>query len=142
MVASPKDLLYGELAAEKRPTGLDDPSCVLKTLFLFSKNTYKTAATLQYDAYSTKITFAKKNYILLASTPIPTWEAVAADRDAWKRGVQKGLMEFKAELMRQAEEKRTQRKAQPPAERSASTFICAQCSRDCHWLLHRNSRPQ
>ncbi len=64
MVASPKDLLYGELAAEKRPTGLDDPSCVLKTLFLFGKNTYKTAATLQYDTYSTKITFAKKkNYI-------------------------------------------------------------------------------
>lgn len=40
-----------------------------------------------------------------------TGEAVAADRDAWKCGLQKALTQFEVELMRQAEEKRFQRKA-------------------------------
>ncbi|XP_069159445.1 uncharacterized protein [Procambarus clarkii] len=62
----PKDLLYGELASGRRPTGR--PQLRFK------------------DAY--------KRDLKQMNIDINTWEAAAADRSAWRCKVQKGLQQF------------------------------------------------
>lgn len=108
-----KDLLYGELASGRRPTGKQ----------LRFKN-------------------ACKCDLKQMNIDINTWEAAAADRSAWRCKVRKGLQQFQDELKRQAEENRLQRSSRPLSDTPASVFICARRSRDCHSRvnLHCHSR--
>ena len=110
----PKDLLYGELASGKRPTGR--PQLHFKDVC--------------------------KRDIKVLGINTDTWEAVASDRSAWKHTVQDRLAQFEEDSTQRAKEKRRQRKEQPPADRGATAFTCAICGRDCHSRigLHSHSR--
>lgn len=65
----PKDLLYGELASGRRPTG--------RPQLRFKDACKRDLKQLNID--------------------INTWEAAAADRSAWRCRVQKGLQQFENE---------------------------------------------
>ena len=111
----PKDLLYGELATGKRPTGRPH---------MRYKDIYKR--DLQDNAIETD-----------------NWEKVAADRCTWKSEVKKGLKNFECNMIQQAEQKRLRTKLQQHAEKIPSSYKCEQCGRDCHSRIglcsHRRS---
>ena len=79
----PKDLLYGELAQGKRPTGRPQLR-------------YKDAC---------------KRDLKALGIDINGWEILASERSAWRQAVQEGLSEFEETLAEQAEIKRQTRKA-------------------------------
>ena len=110
----PKDLLYGELASGKRPTGR--PQLRLKDV-------------------------CKRDLKALAINP-NGWEAAAADRDTWRCQVKHSLAQYERDLTRQAGEKHQRRKQRASAYFPASVFTCARCGRDCHSRigLHSQSR--
>ncbi|XP_063596220.1 uncharacterized protein LOC134773073 [Penaeus indicus] len=84
----PKDLIYGELAQGKRPTGRP-------------QQRYKDVCKRDLKAMDIDLT---------------TWEAAASDRAAWRQTVQKDLSSFEQSLVQQSEAKRQRRKARGQAE--------------------------
>ena len=92
----PKDLLYGEMAQGKCPTGRPQLR-------------YKDVCKRNFKAMDINLT---------------TWEAVASDRTAWRQTVQKGLSSFEQSLTQQTEPKRQRRKPRSQADRPATDFSC------------------
>ena len=74
----PKDLLYGELATGKRPTGRPQLR-------------FKDVCKRDLQALGIKT---------------DSWEVTATDRDAWRRTVKKGLSQYEEIQRVKAEEKR------------------------------------
>ncbi|XP_062849141.1 uncharacterized protein LOC134311436 [Trichomycterus rosablanca] len=100
----PRDLLYGELAEGKRPTGRPQLR-------------YKDVCKRDLKALDINLN---------------TWEALANERSSSKHTVQKGLSKFEEKIAQKTEVQRQKRKALSAVERLASSFICARCGRDCH----------
>ncbi|XP_069187808.1 uncharacterized protein [Procambarus clarkii] len=86
-----KDLLYGELASGRRPTG--------RPQLRFKYTCKCDRKQLTFD--------------------INTWEAAAVDRSAWRWKVQKGLQQFKDDQKRQGEDNRLQRRSRPLSDAPA-----------------------
>ncbi|XP_069179297.1 uncharacterized protein [Procambarus clarkii] len=74
----PKDLLYGELMQEKRPTGKPQ---------------------LRYKDVC-------KSDLKAMDVDLGMWKTLAADRSAWGRSVQRGLSKFEESLAKESEAKR------------------------------------
>ena len=91
----PKDLLYGELAQGKRPTG---------------------RLQLRYKDVC-------KRDLKALGIDINGWETLASNRSAWRQAVQQGLLEFEETLAEQAETKRLTRKARNQGEIREGTVI-------------------
>ena len=110
----PKDLLYGELATGKRPTGRPQ---------LRFKDVCKR--DLQGLGINTD-----------------SWEVTARDRDAWKHTVKVGLSHYEETQRLKAEEKRLHKKIACLANRPFTAFTCCKCGRDCHSRigLHNHKR--
>ena len=92
----PKDLLYGELATEKRPTGR--PQLRFKDV-------------------------CKRDLQALGINTEP-WEVTATDRDAWKHTVKLGLSQYEETQRIKAEEKRLHKKTVCLASRPTTAFTC------------------
>eukprot|EP00745_Piridium_sociabile_P043277 TRINITY_DN8831_c0_g1_i1.p1 TRINITY_DN8831_c0_g1~~TRINITY_DN8831_c0_g1_i1.p1 ORF type:complete len:1016 (+),score=240.62 TRINITY_DN8831_c0_g1_i1:1061-4108(+) len=88
----PRDLLYGELAQGKRPTGR--PHLRFKDVC--------------------------KRDLKALGINLNTWEAEATDRSSWRQTVRKGLCTFEETLVQQSEAKRQRRKLQSQIDRSSS----------------------
>ena len=93
----PKDLLYGELAQAKRPTGRPQ---------------------LRYKDVC-------KRDLKALGIDINGRESLASNRSAWRQAVQQGLLEFEEALAEQAETKRQTRKARNQGDRPATDHICS-----------------
>ena len=100
----PKDILYGELAMGKRPTGRPHMR-------------YKDVC---------------KQDLKILAIDADTWGAVAADRCSWREVVKNGLLQFENRLIQRVEEKRLYTREQSLLVRPPSYFICEHCFRDCH----------
>lgn len=64
------------------------------------------------------------------SIPTESWEQIAQDRAKWRGLIRKGASEYEAKRIREAEQKRTQRKARAkasPTELSSSSLCCSIC---------------
>lgn len=102
----PKDIMYGELASGRRPTG---------------------RPTLRFKDV------CKRDLKLTGIDP-NTWESLADDRSAWKLAVREGVRRGEEERSQQLEEKRTRRKErqQNQAPNAPSCYVCNKCGKDCH----------
>lgn len=103
----PKDLLYGELAEGKRPTGRP----LLR---------YKDVCKRDLEALDINV---------------DSWEALASDRVAWRRTLKAQLPVGEAKWKEKCAEKRARRKAKAAAcdvpQTVTSSFTCPNCGRDC-----------
>ena len=110
----PKDLLYGELATGKRPTGrpqLRFMDVCKRDVQAFGINT-------------------------------DSWEGTAADRDAWRHTVKLRLSQYEETQLVKAEEKKLHKKTVCLARRPTTAFTCSKCGRDYHSRtgLHSHNR--
>ena len=110
----PKDLLYGELATGKRPTGR--PQLRFKDVC--------------------------KRDLQALGINTDSWEVTATDRDAWRHTVKVGLSQYEETQRLKAEEKRLHKKTVCLASRPTTAFTCSKCDRDCHSRigLHSHNR--
>ena len=92
----PKDLLYGELATGKRPTGRPQ---------------------MRYRDV------CKQDMKTIGIDP-DTWERVATDRCSWRRDVRNGLVLFEHNLIQQTEDRRHRHKMQSLTVKPASSYRC------------------
>ena len=109
----PKDLLYGELATGKRPTG--QPQLCFKNVC--------------------------KRDLQALDINTDSWEVIATDRDAWRYTVKVGLSQYEETQLVKSEEKMLHKKTACLASRPITAFTCSECGRDCHspkW----SSQPQ
>ena len=60
-----------------------------------------------------------------------SWEAIAAERTAWRQTVQQGLCRYEETLAQQNEIKRQKRKACSQGDRPVSDYTCTQCGKQC-----------
>ena len=100
----PKDVLYGELASGRRPVG---------------------RPTLRFKDVC-------KRDLKTADIDLAYWEAFASDRDDWRSTVKHCTKKSEERRKEHLEEKRRGRKQHQQEPRTASTFICDACQRDCH----------
>ena len=109
-----KDLLYGELATGKRPTGR--PQLRFKNIC--------------------------KRYLQVLGINTDSWGVTATDRDAWRDTVKVGLSQYEETQRVKAEEKRLHKKTVCLASRPPTAFTCSKCDRDCHSRigLHSHNR--
>ena len=108
------DLLYGEMATGKRPTGW--PQLRFKDV-------------------------CKRDLQALGINS-DSWEVTATDRDAWKHTVKVGLSQYEETQREKVEQKRLRKKTVCLASRPTTAFTRSKCGRDCHsWIgLHRHNR--
>ena len=92
----PKDLLYGELATGKRPTGRPQLS--------FNDVCKRDLQALGINTDS--------------------WEVTATDRDAWRHTVKVGLSQYEETQRLNAEEKRLYKRTACLASRPTTPFTC------------------
>ncbi|GCC32559.1 hypothetical protein chiPu_0011021 [Chiloscyllium punctatum] len=100
----PKDILNGELASRKRPTGCPQLR-------------YKEVCMRDVKALD----------IITES-----WERLAADHARWRRTLNQHLKTGEKKLMSAAADKPAPRKECSSSSRSTTTFRCDRCDRDCH----------
>ena len=103
----PKDVMYGELASGRRPTGR--PALRFKDV-------------------------CKRDLKLTGIDP-DTWESLADDRSGWSHAVREGVRRGEEKRNQQLEERRTRRKErqQNQTPNPPSNFVCGNCGRDCHF---------
>ena len=108
-----KDLLYGELATGKRPTG--------RPQLRFKDVCKRDLQALGINTDS-KVT--------------------AADRDGWRHIVKVGLSQYDETQRVKAEEKRLCKKTVCLASRATTAFTCSKCGSNCHSRigLHSHNR--
>ncbi len=63
---------------------------------------------------------------------INTWEDVAADRLSWRHAVNQGIQRAEQDRRLKHNLKRQKRKASSSSTLKLSTFICTDCTKDCH----------
>ena len=100
----PKDLLYGELAIGKRPTGRPQ---------------------LRFNDVC-------KRDLQALGIHTDSWAVTAIDRDAWRHTVKLGLSQYEETQQVKAEEKRLRKKTVCLASRPTTAFTCSKCGKDCH----------
>ena len=100
----PKDLLYGELATGKRPTG--------RPQLRFKNVCKRDLQALGINADS--------------------WEVTATDIDAWSNTVKLWLSQYEETQRVKAEKKRLRKKIVYLASRPTTAFTCSKCGKDCH----------
>ena len=107
----PKDLLYGELSDGKRPQGRP-------------KQCFRNVC---------------RNDLRSCGIDVDTWEAIAANRSAWKLTVKKGVAHSEARSRQEAEEKRQLRKEKEKNPHTSinstqsrdAAYTCDLCGREC-----------
>ena len=97
-----KDLLYGKLATEKRPTGR--PQLCFKDIC--------------------------KRDLQALGINTDSWEVTATDRDAWRHTVKLGLSQYEETQRVKTEEKRPCKITVCVASRPTTAFTCSKCGRD------------
>ena len=100
----PKDILYGELAAGKRPRGRPQ---------------------LRYKDV------CKRDIKALEIDP-ESWKDIAVDRSSWRCLLHKQLKEGEEKIANKAIEKRTRRKERTAFDSATPTHTCASCGKDYH----------
>ena len=110
----PKDLLYGELATGKRPTGRLQPR-------------FKDVCKRDLQALGINT---------------DSWEVTATYRGTWRHTAKHWLLQYEETQRVNAEEKRLCKKIVCPASRPTTAFTCSKCDRDCHSRigLHSHNR--
>ena len=110
----PKDILYGELATGKRPTG--------RPQLRFKDVCKRDLQALGLNTDSCKVS--------------------ATDKDAWRYTVKERLSQYEETQRVKAEKKRLHKKTVRLASRPITTFTCSKCDRDCHSRigLHSHNR--
>ena len=113
----PKDILYGEIAAGKRPAGL--PSLRFKDVC--------------------------KRDMKQAGIDIFSWEEKASNRTTWIMQVKESVMAGEKKRRTRLAEKRARQKQREAAETAQPTeHPCEICNKDCHsrigLLSHRRKR--
>jgi hypothetical protein len=103
----PKDMLYGQLTSGTRAVG--------RPLLRFKDICKRDMRSADIDP--------------------ETWEATAADRNAWRQAVRTGVDRGEAKRRLEWLDKRERRKArvasQPPTPSSSSLYVCSKCHRHC-----------
>lgn len=61
-----------------------------------------------------------------------TWEILATDREAWRRGVKDGAHRAEMKARAEATIKRGTRKKRQRSDQEATNYICSSCNKDCH----------
>ncbi|PFX17198.1 Craniofacial development protein 2 [Stylophora pistillata] len=61
-----------------------------------------------------------------------TWEILAPDRNAWRRGVKDGAHRAEMKARAEATIKRGTRKKRQGSVQEATNYICTSCNKDCH----------
>ena len=61
-----------------------------------------------------------------------TWEILATDRKAWRRGVKDGAHRAEMKARAEATIKRGTRKKRQRSDQEATNYICSSCNKDCH----------
>ena len=100
----PKKILYGELEIGKRSPG-------------GQKKRYKDTLKASLKDFN---------------IPTESWEEIAQDRAKWRGVIRRGVTEYEAKRISEAEQKRAQRKARAKAsltELSCSDLCCSICNR-------------
>ena len=102
----PKDVMYGELASGRRPTGR--PALRFKDV-------------------------CKRDLKLTGIDP-NSWESLADNRSGWRHAVREGVERGEEKRKQQLEERRARRKErqQIQAHNPPSNYMCGNCGRDCH----------
>ena len=100
----PKDLLYGELASGKRPTG--------RPQLRYSDAVRRDMKAVDIDTES--------------------WEILAANRSKWRETLTKHLKAGEEKLTQAATERRARRKQSASSNRTETEHTCDLCNRDCH----------
>ena len=102
----PKDIMYGELASGRRPTGR--PALRFKDVC--------------------------KRDMKLTDTNSNTWELLADDRSGWRYAVREGVRRGEERRRKQFKERRARRKERQrnQALNPQSNYVCGNCGRDCH----------
>ena len=101
----PKDVLYGELAAGKRPAGR--PSLRFRDVC--------------------------KRDMIQTDIDVLSWEEYAGDRGTWRSAVKEGLRKGEEKRQRQISDRRARRKERKAAGSAQPTeHLCVVCKRDCH----------
>ena len=102
----PKDIMYGELASGRRPTGR--PALRFKDVC--------------------------KRDMKLTDINSNTWESLADDRSGWRYAVREGVRRGEERRRKQFKERRARRKErqQNQALNPQSNYVCGNCGRDCH----------
>ena len=99
----PKDILYGQLSAGKRPVGRPQ---------------------LRYKDVC-------KRDLRALDINTESWEDLAADRDAWRSTLWKQLQAGEEKIQISAEERRARRKASASEANPATSHTCSTCGREC-----------
>ena len=101
----PKDLLYGELASDKRAQGCPH--------LRFKDVCKRIMKSLDMDT--------------------GRWETLACDRDKWRQKLRAGLLRGEAQLRQAAEDKHSrQNNSQRLSTQEETIHKCIQCNRDLH----------
>jgi len=100
----PKDLLYGELACGKRPTG--QPQLRYRDV-------------VKHDMKAVDIN-------------TESWESLAANWSKWRDALTKHLKSGEEKLTQAATERRVRRKQRDSLDRPETEHRCSLCNRDCH----------
>lgn len=110
----PHEILYGELC---------DGTCRAGRPLLCFKD------TIRHD-------------LKAANINVTTWEDIAVDRDTWRYSVKAGASRVEKDGGVQAILKRAARKQRMVSVCAPSTYLCANCMRDCHSRtgLHSHAR--
>ena len=97
----PKKVLYGELQEGKRSQG-------------GQKKRYKDILKASLKDFN---------------IPTESWEQAAQDRTKWRCLINKGVSQFEAKRIYEAERKRKERKARAKGPSAQSEFTCSICNR-------------
>ena len=100
----PKDLLYGELACAKRPTG---------------QSQLRYCDVVKRDMKAVDIN-------------TESWESLAAIRSNWREALTKHLKSGEEKLTQAATERRVHRKQSDSLDRPETEYKCNLCNRNCH----------
>ena len=102
----PKDIMYGELASGRRPTGR--PALRFRDVC--------------------------KRDMKLININSNTWESLADNRSGWRYAVREGVKTGEEKRKKWFEERRARRKErqQNQAQYPQSNYVCVNCGRDCH----------
>ena len=102
----PKDIMYGELASGRRPTGRPAP----------------------------RFRDVCKRDMKLININSNTWESLADNRSGWRYAVREGVKTGEEKRKKRFEERRARRKErqQNQAQYPQSNYVCVNCGRDCH----------